>query len=98
MFGTAAAAATPFLGGLPGCRRALAAAGAGIGPVILILLWACLFARIDSSFVETAARLVRRHVRLRARHGTLPRACGHRADGSAALGLRSAAPAVRAIP
>lgn len=55
MLGTAAAAATPFLEGPAWwAAAALAAAGAGIGPVILILLWACLFARIDSSLVETA--------------------------------------------
>ena len=52
--GTLCAALLPGLSG-PGysAMLAIAAIATGIGPVVLIVLWTCLFARIDSGLVET---------------------------------------------
>lgn len=51
--GTIAAAILPYLTGFGySAAMAIAALATGIGPVILIVLWACLFARIDSGITE----------------------------------------------
>lgn len=52
--GTLCAALLPSLSD-PGysAMLAIAAIATGIGPVVLIVLWTCLFARIDSGLVET---------------------------------------------
>ncbi len=52
--GTVFALAAPLLAGpLSSVAVALAGIGTGIGPVVLILLWACLFARTETGIVET---------------------------------------------
>lgn len=52
--GTVFALAAPLLAGpLSSAAVALAGIGTGIGPVVLILLWACLFARTETGIVET---------------------------------------------
>lgn len=52
--GTVFALAAPLLAGpLSSVVVALAGIGTGIGPVVLILLWACLFARTETGIVET---------------------------------------------
>ncbi|HIY84563.1 MAG TPA: LuxR family transcriptional regulator [Candidatus Rubneribacter avistercoris] len=52
--GTLFAVACPYLGGvLQTASVVLAGVGTGVGPVVLILLWACLFARTETGIVET---------------------------------------------
>ncbi|OUO92142.1 hypothetical protein B5F40_02100 [Gordonibacter sp. An230] len=52
--GTVFAVAHPFLTGLAqDAAYLLAGMGTGIGPVILIILWTCLFARTETGVVET---------------------------------------------